>query len=801
MNYLTKKMKKSLSICILLLIPIFTYAQFKITGKVVDKDTSLPYANVILFDSDNKIVSGVTTDDDGIFTIEAAQGTYKFKVSFIGYGEYAKDITLDKDLDLGSIVLVEDSSTLEQIEIIAKKKLYERKVDRLVFNVDKSVAAAGGDALDALKYAPGVIFQNDQISMLGKSNMRVSINGRILELAGEDLTNFLASIPSNNIKKVEIITNPPAKYEAAGDSGIVNIELKKALADSWNNTISSSYTQATYGIINLRNNFSLKQDKFQLLLNLSGGLGRELEDEDSRTTYDSSTWDVVSQRKHTKDYFSSKLNMDYDLSDKFTVGVQYLFNLNTPDFKDRTITRITDNNTNALDSLLVNNGFNDKQSSYHNLNGHFDYEIDTLGREVSFDIDYLTYSATNDRSFLTVSQDENNQFLNTILQADNLGDQNIENFSAKVDVEHPLSGINLAYGGKVSFLTNNSNIEFFDTSSGVPVLDPNQTDDFEYKERIQAVYVSASKSLSEKWSAKLGLRLEATQTEGFTQSLNQTNENSYENLFPTFYLSYDYSDNTSYYLSYGKRINRPNYFALNPFRFYYDSNSYSEGNPFLQPSFVHNVEVGYNGKYINANAFYSRSTDGWGVVINAENATNTTIITRENYFDSDSYGFIVSGSYNEVSWWENYNSLYFINYDPQLIGDVIDTELNGQFQFIAVSNHSFTLNEAKTFKAQMFMLYSSPYSDDLYEYESTFNLDLALRYSMLDKKLNLGLVFNDVFNSSALRWNWETNGNTQTYLQNVSNRNVRLSLSYNFGNRKKRVRDRDSGNEDERDRL
>ncbi|WP_306352344.1 outer membrane beta-barrel family protein [Flavobacterium sp. '19STA2R22 D10 B1'] len=794
-------MKKSLIIFTLLLMPILTYAQLKISGKVVDKDAGLPYVNVILFNSEEKLITGTTTDENGLFSIEAPQGSYKLKVSYIGYTEWSNDINLDKDMSFNKILLVEDIKMLKEVEVIVKRKLYERKVDRMVFNVDKSVAVEGGDALDALKYAPGVIFQNDQISMLGKSSMRVSINGRILELAGEDLTNFLASIPSNSIKKVEIISNPPAKYEAAGNSGIVNIELKKALADLWNNTISSSYTQATYGMVSLRDNFSLKKDKLELLLNLSGGLGRELENEESTTFYQNSTWDAYSQRKHTKDYFSTKLNLDYNINDKTTFGVQYLFNYNTPDFKDNTKTKIINNSTSIIDSLLVNNGFSDKRTAFHNINTHFDVELDTLGKKIAFDLDYLTYKSKNNRSFLTNSLTSNNQFLNTILQADNLGDQNIENVSAKIDFEYPFKSFNFSYGGKVSFIKNNSDIQFFETSTGIPILDPNQTDDFVYNERIQAVYVSASKSLSKKWEAKIGLRLESTQTKGFTESLNQTNKNSYENLFPTFYLSYNHNDDTSYYFSYGKRIDRPNYFTLNPFRFYYNSNNYSEGNPFLQPSFTHNFELGYNGKYINANAFYSKIIDGWGVVINAENATNTTIITRENYYDSNSYGIIVSGGYNEIGWWENYNSVNLINHDPKLTNSKVDAELKGRFEYIFVSNHSFTLNKAKNFKGQLFLLYNSSYSDNLYKYEDSFSLNIAFRYSMLNNKLNFGLTFNDIFNSSATRWNWETNGIRQTYLQNVSNRDFRISVSYNFGNKSKKVEDRDSGNEDERGRL
>lgn len=788
---------RTIRVFLLLLLPMMAFSQSEIKGKVTDGETPIPFANVYLSDAENNLIKGVITEEDGTFAISAKNGVYTLNISYLGYQDWKKSINLEGNLVLEDIIL-QEGEALTAVVVTAKKKVFERKVDRLVFNVENSLSAAGGDALDALKVSPGLFVRNNEISMIGKDGMRLMLNGRMMPLAGDDLINFLGTISSDDIKSIEIITNPPAKYEAAGNSGLINIVMKRGKFNSWNNSVSYAYTQATYAAHVLRNNFSLKDDKLQLLFSVNGGLGDELNDIESTTFFTQSTWNAETDRKHSKDFFSSRFGLDYDLTEKLSVGVQYLFSFNAPDYTDRTDTNIfsTDN---SLNSSRINAGFNDKETKYHNINAHMLYEVDTLGREVAVDIDYLTYRSDIDRNFQTDEFDSNGAFINTLARADNFGNQEVNNFSARVDVEHPFKNLGFSYGGKISFIENNSDTRFFNTISGSPILDPNQTDQFEYKETIQALYVSANKSFGEKWSAQFGLRFEAINTESFSQVLNQTNKIDYSELFPTAYVQYSMDDDNSFYVSYGRRIERPSYSALNPFRFYYDSNKYSEGNPFLRPSFNNNFELGYGGESINANIFYTALKDGMGPVSLMLDDTNFTIISQENYYKTTTFGAQISASYDITEWWENFNVFYYTNFDPELTNNNIDTTLEGDDLFLIATSNVFSVSE--NFRTGMTFHYQTPFSDDLFTYGSSTNLSLSFRYTMFEKKVNLSLNINDVFNSDPSRIKSTTNGVLNDYLQNNSSRNVRFSISYNFGNKDKKVRSRDSGNEDERDRL
>jgi outer membrane receptor protein involved in Fe transport len=782
---------------VLLLLPFYVLGQSQIKGKVTDGKEPMAFANVYLSDEDNNLIKGVITSEDGTFEITSDNGTYTLNVSFLGYKNWKKTLDITGDLDLGEIVIELDTE-LDTVVIVAKKKIFERKVDRMVFNVENSLSATGGDAIDALRVSPGLFVKDNQITMIGKDGMQLMINGRIMPLAGDDLINFLRTIPADDIKSIEIITNPPAKYDAAGNSGIINVVLKKGKLNSWNNSTSYSYTQAIYAAHVLRNNFSLKEDKYQMLVSLSGGLGAELNDIESTTFFTESTWDADTDRKHEQDFFSSRLVFDYNLTEKLSIGTQYLFNYNAPDYSDRTDTRIL-NLDNTLDLKRINTGFNDRETKYHNINAHMLYKVDTLDREISVDLDYLTYRSDTDRRFETNEFDANGNFLSTIGEADNFGNLEVNSLSARVDVEHPFEKINLSYGGKLSYIENNSDTRFFDTSSGVPVLDPNQTDEFEYEETIQALYISATTSLGEKWSAQVGLRYEAIDIENFSKVLNQRNKIDYDEFFPTLYLQYDIDDDNSLYANYGRRIDRPSYSALNPFRFYYDSNKYSEGNPFLRPSFTNNVEIGYGGNHLNANIFYSNLKDGMGPVSIMIDDENFTIISQENYYKTDTYGFQITSSYDFYDWWENYNVISYTNFKPELTNNNIDAILNGDDVYLFATSNAFTISEK--FNAGMTFYYQTPFSDDIFRYGESYNLSFSFRYRMLDKKLNLSVNINDVFNRDPSRIKSITNGILNSYLQNNSSRRIRFSISYNFGNKDKKVNSRDSGNEDERDRL
>ena len=785
---------KRLNLLIFLLVPIALISQVSIKGKVIDKSQPIAWANVVLTDLNEHIITGGITDDNGNFNLKTESGTYRLTISFIGYTAFKKEITLKNDLDLGTVELKIDNA-LDEIIITHQKKLIEQKPDRIIFNVENSVNAIGGDALDALRIAPGLRIQNNSINLLGKGASRVMINGRLLQLSGEDLTSYLNAISANDIKKIEVITSPPAKYEAAENGGLINIILKKGQLNSWKNTISATNNTNTYNFLTLRNSLLYNKNRLSLSFNVNGTEGNSRNIEDFQVYYPNSTWDININSKDKADHLSTQLLLDYDVNKHTTIGIQYLGNTKTPDLADESISRIF-NQSNQLDSLLINNGNNRVKVNSHSINLHTNTKLDTLGKSISFDFDYFTYNSDQNRNFITNSFLPNNDFLGINAAANTFSNQNIENFSVKTDAEHPTKFINLSYGAKISTIKNSSDIQFFNAITGIPVLDTNISNTFKYKETNQAIYVSGLKKINRKWDVQLGLRFENTKTKGYSVELNETNTNTYTKLFPSFYASYKKNENNSFSISYGKRIERPRFRDLNPFRVVISSNTFSIGNPFLRPAFVDNFEFKhtYKSKF-TTHAFLSIRNDGSSIIFTSGVENNTQIVTRSNFFKQYIYGLGESFIFNKFSWWQSQNSINLIGSKTEFTENIGAQPQNG-IMFSANSSNTITLNSST--KLQIDASYDSPFKAGLFSMGKTYSIDLGISKQFLNKNLQVAVLVKDIFNTSSLN-NLEStvNGIKQTYGQNDNNRYIRLSAKYSFGNKKIKENRRNFGNEEE----
>ena len=769
-----------------------------ITGKVIDKTGSIPFANIIVADSNQKIITGTTTDDNGLFNMKVKTGTYKITISFIGYKNYMKEVVVTKNINLGAIMIEESGEMLEEVVIKVTKRIIERKIDRLVFNVEKSIAATGGNGMDILKIAPGIQVQNGIIEILGKGASRILINGRISPLQGDDLISFLSGLNANDIKKVEIITNPPANYEASGNGGLINIIMKRGIQDSWKNATTVTYNQNKYNFTTWTNNFFYNKNKISFSANLSGTKGHFENNEGLQIMYPTNFWDIDVRSKMGRDQFSGRFLIDYKLSDKTTFGFQYLGNNNAPEDIGTTISSIFNTN-NDLEKTLINKGTNKNDAKNHTANFHLITELDSLGKSISFDVDYFTFNSARERDFITESFLGNGVLEGVNSAAINNSTQKTKNFSSKVDVVFPLRKINLSFGAKASFTNSDSDVLYYNTISGMSILDPNRSNKFNYKENNLAAYISGNTNLNESLQMQFGLRLENSKTEGFSESINQKNTNKYTKLFPTIYFSYTKNDNNSFGLSYGRRINRPNFRDLNPFRFYINDKSYSVGNPFLQPTFSNNFEFSHSYKRrFNTSVFLNNITSGYGTVFTSDVANQTQIITRENYYKQYVYGVSESFSFTQFSWWQSQNSINLIGYNTKFTKNIGSKPKNGMRLYLT-SNNTFSLSE-KT-KLQVNSWYGSKHSSGLFSVGEMYNLSFGLQHHFTKSNLKMSLLFNDVLNTASLNNYVSTvNGIEQIYKQNESSRNFRISLSYDFGNKKVNVKKRSFGNDDEQRR-
>ncbi|MFT3827618.1 MAG: TonB-dependent receptor [Chitinophagaceae bacterium] len=787
-----------LLLIILLMMPVWAIAQVQVSGLVKSGDTPVAGANVVVKNGLGNMAGGTVTREDGSFELKLAKDTYTILISALGYISWEKIVVLQKDTALGTILLQQNSTSLETFVVTAKKKLVEYKQDRLVLNVENNIAATGGNALNVISTAPGVMVQNNNITMLGKGTTRVMVDGRMIELTGEELANYLKSIAAADIKSIEVITNPPAKYDAAGDGGIINIVLKKARVDSWKNALTATYDQNSYDFYTLRNSFLYNKNKLRLAVSAGGKLGHSRAKQELNIAYPNGPRFLQYIGKQKENNASGRVAMDYDLSGKTMIGFQYAANFNDPGSRDLVKSDIY-NTAHQLDSSLLNTGNRKLSNSSHALNAHLVSQLDSAGKKLSVDADLFRYHSSIDNSFVANTFTPDMQFLHTIQSAQNIAAQQIDNVSIKTDLEHPLKFLNLSYGIKAAYTRSKGDIVYYNTITGIPEQDASQSNTFEYKETNQAVYINGIKSIG-KWNVQAGLRMEYTQTKGYSATLNQVSDNDYLKLFPTFSLSYKRNDDHYYLLSYGRRISRPGFALLNPFRSYINSTSYSEGNPFLQPSFSDDIDVShvYKGAW-RTNLFLNIASNGFGPVFTADPQTNALIISRQNYFREYYYGIGENYSANITPWWQSVNTMYVMGAQSRFNGKINASPANSLQFYLATSN---TFSFSKISGLQVDYMYSSPFKRGLYEIGYLSRLNIAFRQGFLKNQLQLSLLCNDVFNTAYLK-NYASvvNGIRQVYSENNSSRFFHITLTWNIGNDKVKVQQRGFGNEEERGRT
>ncbi|MRI64589.1 hypothetical protein EDM00_11425 [Ornithobacterium rhinotracheale] len=777
----------------------YLFAQnYKVTAKVVNDDYKYPieFVNATMM-VDDSIYNKTITNHEGIFVLNAKKGKYTLIIDQFGETLFKKEIEVFTDLDLGEIP-IKESVKLKSLIINSNKPLIQQKVDRTIFNLENSIAGSNGTALDALRITPGIQVQNNKISIIGKQDIRILLNDRFVQFSGEELINYLNSLPSEDIKNIEVITAPPSKYEAEGNSGLINIILKNPKENSWSNQIRTNYIQTTYPAFKLGNTFNYNHNKLQFSVSIDAKKGDQQKLEKFQIFYPNGVWMDTIVAKEKKDFISGRIGIDYQITKKSSIGFLYSGNYRKPNRDENSLTQIY-NHQSSIISKIKNNGDLKSSSSHNAFNFHFLQKLDDLGRKISVDLDYFAYTNNRDRMF---SSKRTGNVINHMISR-NTSNQDIKNYSSKIDVQHPFSWGEFNYGAKLTRTKTENNVNLFDLTSGVSIADLNQTDAFDYIEYIQALYIDFTKNFNEKWQTKLGVRLENTQTEGFSKTLNRNTERNYLEIFPTAYINYVKNENNIFNLSYSRRIDRPSFWELNPFKFYLNANSYAEGNPFLFPGIDDNIELKYihKNKYIT-DIFMTHVKDGSGQVSKINTANNQQIYTQQNYYYGYVYGIRQTIIFNPFKWWNTTNmfAAFSSNMEAEKEVDFVSKMQNG-WNFQVYSNQVFLLNEEGTLQAEATFMASSKGRNDVYETSPSAWLNLGIRMQLMDNNLQITAQVNDVFKSSIPNTTTYTSDIKQVYNIYNDNRYFTLGINYMFGNRKIRVRERNLGNKDELNRV
>ncbi len=784
----------------LLLCGLSLKAQTEVRGKVIDGENQTPmeFASITITDVAGAILSGTISDQDGGFQLIVPQGNHTLQVLYVGQTLYNAKITVGNlPIDLGKLE-VKNTVALSEVVVVGNKKLIERQVDRLVFNVEASSKSSQGDALEVLKVTPGVRVQNDKIAMIGKNNLRVMVNGKAVQLSDQELTNFLRSIASEDIKNVEVITAPPAKYEAAGSGGLININLKQAKKDAWNAQVKSTFAQRQNPMGAFGSNFSYSKGKLSIASSANYLNGKFVQEFDYETFFPDALWTATSTPVASVEVFTGRVDLNYRIGPMWSMGGQYLYNQSSDYLDDNPGTFITDYESGRQLGALQSDNITDLNPKIHSINYNTEIRLDTIGKSILLNLDYFSYSNPDTRTYEGTSVLENS--LTQYYAGTNINQQEVDNYSAKIDVEYPTGFANLSFGSKISGSKSTNQLSLFNSGlQDIPVSDfPLARNSFEYTEAIQAVYFSANKKLGKQLSLQVGLRLEATQTLSSLEMLDI--ENDYTKLFPTVYLSYEASEQSTFAFNYSRRIERPGFTILNPNLYFISPFQTEVGNPFLQPAFIDNIELSHTYGALTTRAYFSIENGLFGQIPLPDVDTNIKSFVIENYNDNRRAGMAVDYFFDKVKWWSSNNSLD-VNYVVSKfeLGEEKD-EQTGVNATVSTYN-DFSLNTDKTWLLGLNYRYSFPGVDGIFRNKPVSSLSLSLQCLLMDRKLNLTLRGTDIFRSENLQTEATTNGIFQRSDYYSDNQSVQVSVSYKFGNSELKTKRHKTGNSSEKSRV
>ncbi len=567
----------------------------KISGKITGDSKPLDGATVYLKRAaDSVLVKTALADASGSFIFEnQKKGNYKLTVTMIGYQLYnSASFQLDSNKTLQTIALKQTGTTLQGVTITSQKPLIEHKIDRTVVNVDALISNAGSTALDVLEKSPGVLVDdNGAISLKGKG-VQVFIDDKPSYLSGADLESYLRSLASSSIDQVELMSNPPAKYDAAGNGGIINIRTKKSKQKGFNGNLNLGWSQGKYGKTNNSFNYNYRNNK----LNINGRFGyntnNNFNDLDINRHFLNPDGSIASnflQNSYihrTAQAYSGKVEADYYASDKTTWGVGFDYMVRPSDENTVATSKLL-NSQNVLDSTIIANNKQHYNFKNGGMNVNYRHQYDKNGKELSADFDYINYRNTSNQSFDNKTYLPDGTMVNPDLLTGSLP-ADIQIFALKADYAQPLgNGIKLAGGAKSSYTRTNNIADYFYTANDVTTPDYTKTNHFIYRENINAAYINANKDFK-RFSIQAGLRFENTTSTGHqlgnVQKPDSVFKRDYNALFPTLYLQYklDTAGKQSISLNYGRRVDRPYYEDLNPFLSPIDKFTYYTGNPFLK---------------------------------------------------------------------------------------------------------------------------------------------------------------------------------------------------------------------------
>jgi hypothetical protein len=790
---------------IILIITLFygqSFAQGKIQGKILEKvDVPASFATVALLSvKDSSIIKGRVAEDNGTYIFEKIPfGNYKISITHTGFKKkFSDEVQLSNsnlEVIIPEMTLQEDAKVLSEVVVKAQKPLIEQAGDRMIINVENSILSTGNTGLEVLKSLPGVRTDaGGALSLRGKSNVMVMVDGKII--SREVASTLLENLQGDNIVKVELITNPSAKYDAQASGGILNIITRKGLAQGLNGGFRLGASQGRHGRVNTGMNFNYRKES----LNLYGGYDyrytERFREESDLTDYRQTT--TGEQRKSQSNSFSTgglnamKLGLDYAISKNHTLDLLAEGSFYKYDNRIDGEMSFQRNNTN-IDSTLTSRGTPNGDIRLMNYSAAYKGILDSLGKEISVTASYIDYLGNGRQNFSSQTYTPERKAIGSLYQFRNYTPSSIQVFTAQADYSQPLSKTaKIEVGARLSDTkSDNKNLQELFVDNAWKNVGNNQTN---YLEKVLAGYISYSKKFGS-IKSQIGLRAEQSNI-----NLKSFVDTTYLNFFPSFSLEKKFSDDYTLNFSYSRKIDRPAYEDMIPFSVIYDKYTANRGNSKLKPQYSNVFELSASLKSwiiaLNHTQISSPITEFMDIDYKTRRMTTTII----NFNDKNSTSLNITIPINITSWWQSNNNILGI-FNTLLLKNYLGSDYKANW-FTANINSVNTFTIGNGLSAEMVAYYQAPETDGLYNISATGSVDLGLKKTFADKKATIQIGFKDIFLTQPyyIGIDYST---IKTYGYNKSDtRRISINFTYKFG--KKTVKgsnEMDKKNDGEAGRL
>lgn len=763
--------------------------------------------------TDTVVLKFAMAGKGGAFAFEQLRyGSYRVSISAMGYQSRRSNVIElteeEPSADVGRLILsLGKSAQLEGVTVTAKRPLFEVKPDKTIVNVEAAVSNAGATALEVLEKSPGVIVDRDgNISLKGKAGVTVMIDGKPSYLTGPELTNLLQGMAANQIDQIELMSNPPARFDAAGNAGVINIKTKKGKQRGFNGNLSLGYGQGVYSktthslALNYRNN---KFNAFMnYAMNANQGYGDLVID---RTYYDpmgNITGYVFQPTFLRSKPFNNnmKLGFDYMLTAKTTIGVTGSGFINRGTFLSNSTSYLQapdktwDTAVNTQSETI-----NKWKNGAVNLNLRHQFSKE---RELTADIDYIRYVGDNQQLFSNTMLNNKQEAIDqTSLKG--VLPSSIHILSGKADYTQTFrNGLKLDAGWKSSLVRTDNEANYYNDVAGDWVPDYDKTNHFIYEENINALYVNGQRKMG-KFNVQAGLRFEHTNYTGNQlgnpQKADSTFSRSYGSLFPTAYITYESDSANTFSVNVGRRINRPAYQQLNPFLFFINQYTYQEGNPYLQPEFTWNMELGHTYRnWLTTTIGYAYTDQVFSQVFRTEG--EVTILTFANLQSRRTVNLSTNAQLKPVKkWWSMnvqltgaYASVRGMSVDDEIRSDAFSGQVNINNQF------KFT----KGWSAELSGFYNSRSQDGQFTIQAFSQVSAGVSKTILKDKGTLRLNVRDIFFGQVIDGQIDYQNVMEHFRQSRDSRVANLAFTYRFGKTFKEAAKRRNGSAgDEQQRV